>query len=80
MNIGIYRYAPTVDDLVGEVRSAAEQGFTSFWMPQIFGLDALTAFAAAAREVPGIHLGTAVVPIYPRTPWRWRNKRSRSAR
>ena len=64
MNIGIYRYAPTVDGLVGEIRSAADQGFTSFWMPQIFGLDALTAFAAAAREVPEIHLGTAVVPVY----------------
>ena len=68
MNIGVYRYAPTVDDLVGEVRSAADQGFTSFWMPQIFGLDTLTAFAAAAREVPGIHLGTAAVPIYREHP------------
>ncbi len=68
MNIGIYRYAPTVDELVDEVRSAADQGFTSFWMPQIFGLDTLTAYAAAAREVPGIHLGTAVVPIYREHP------------
>lgn len=64
MNIGIYRYVPTVNDIVGEVRSAADQGFASFWMPQIFGLDTLTTYAAAAREVPGIHLGTAAVPIY----------------
>jgi F420-dependent oxidoreductase-like protein len=68
MDLGVYRYAPTVDDLVGEVRSAADQGFTSFWMPQIFGLDALTAFAAVAREVPGIHLGTAAVPVYREHP------------
>ncbi len=33
-------------------------------MPQIFGLDTLTAYAVAAREVPGIDLGTAVVPVY----------------
>jgi F420-dependent oxidoreductase-like protein len=68
MNIGIYRYVPTVDGVVGEVRAAADQGFTSFWMPQIFGLDALTTFAAAAREVPDIHLGTAVVPVYREHP------------
>jgi F420-dependent oxidoreductase-like protein len=68
MDLGVYRYAPTVDDLVGEVRSAADQGFTSFWMPQIFGLDALTAFAAVAREVPGIDLGTAAVPVYREHP------------
>lgn len=68
MDIGIFRYAPTVDAVVGEVRTAAEQGFTSFWMPQIFGLDALTAFAVAAREVPDIRLGTGVVPVYRQHP------------
>ena len=68
MNIGIYRYVPTVDGIIGEARSAADQGFTSFWMPQIFGLDTLTTYAAVAREVPEIHLGTAVVPIYRQHP------------
>jgi F420-dependent oxidoreductase-like protein len=37
-------------------------------MPQIFGLDALTALAVAGAEVPGIELGTAVIPTYPRHP------------
>ena len=64
MDIGIYRYVPTVDGLVAEVRSAADRGFTSFWMPQIFGLDTLSAYAAVAREVPDIDLGTAAVPIH----------------
>ena len=64
MDIGIYTYVPTVDGLVAEVRSAADQGFTSFWMPQIFGLDTLSAYAAVAREVPDIDLGTAAVPIH----------------
>ena len=37
-------------------------------MSNIFGLDALTALAVAGSQVPGIELGTAVVPAYPRHP------------
>ncbi len=68
MDVGIFRYAPTVDRAVDQIRTAAEQGFGSFWMPQIFGLDALTTFAIALREVPGIRLGTGVVPVYRQHP------------
>ena len=46
----------------------AEQGFAGYWIPQIFGMDALTTLAIVGREVPGIELGTAVVPTYPRHP------------
>ncbi len=55
-------------DLESQIRSAAEAGFTSAWLANIFGLDALTALAVAGRTVPGIELGTAVVPTYPRHP------------
>jgi F420-dependent oxidoreductase-like protein len=58
----------TLDELVGQVRSAADDGFSSAWLSQIFSWDALTALAVAGREVPGIELGTAVVPTYPRHP------------
>ena len=68
MDIGIFRYEPTVDRAVDQIRIAAEQGFGSFWMPQIFGLDALTTLAIAAREVPDIRLGTGVVPVYRQHP------------
>jgi 5,10-methylenetetrahydromethanopterin reductase len=51
-----------------DVRRAADDGFASAWMSNIFGLDALTALAVAGSEVPGIDLGTAVVPTYPRHP------------
>lgn len=54
--------------LVAQLRSAADAGMASVWLPQTFGLDALTAWAAVGREVPGIELGTAVVPTYPRHP------------
>lgn len=58
----------TIDDIVAEARQAEEAGFASFWAPQIFGHDALTALAIVGREVPRIELGTSVVPTYPRHP------------
>src|SRR6266540_1590877 len=57
-----------IDEVVASARRAADEGFASYWMPQIFGLDALTSLAVVGREVPGIELGTAVVPTYPRHP------------
>jgi 5,10-methylenetetrahydromethanopterin reductase len=51
-----------------ELRRAADQGFASAWMSNIFGVDALTALAVAGNQVPGIEVGTAVVPTYPRHP------------
>lgn len=68
MNIGIFVQPPTVEKGVEQARSVADAGFASLWMPQIFGIDALTALAVIAREVPRIGLGTAVVPTYPRHP------------
>ncbi len=54
--------------LTEQLRSAADDGFASAWMSNIFGLEALTALAVAGREVPRIEFGTAVVPTYPRHP------------
>jgi F420-dependent oxidoreductase-like protein len=68
MNIGVFTEHKTVDELVADIRDIAERGFESAWVPQIFGLDAMTALAVVAREVPDIALGTAVVPTYPRHP------------
>ena len=47
---------------------AVEQGFASYWAPQIFGLDTLTAIAVAGSTVPDVRFGTGVVPTYPRHP------------
>jgi len=58
----------TVDDVVAEAAQVETDGFASYWAPQIFGHDALTALAIVAREVPRIELGTSVVPTYPRHP------------
>ena len=54
--------------LAGTLREAADDGFSSAWLSNIFGLDALTALAVAGSQVQGIELGTAVVPTYPRHP------------
>ncbi|WP_019928768.1 LLM class F420-dependent oxidoreductase [Nocardia sp. BMG111209] len=72
MRIGIMLDQPTGPDalrsLTGELQRAADEGFRSAWLSHIFGLDALTALAVAGSRVPGIEIGTAVVPTYPRHP------------
>ena len=51
-----------------QLKMAVDDGFSSAWMANIFGLDALTALAVAGRGIAGIEIGTAVVPTYPRHP------------
>src|SRR5262245_59468598 len=73
MRIGIFggetgQGAGGMDELVKSVKETADHGFASHWLPQIFGLDALTALAVVGREVPNIELGTSVIPTYPRHP------------
>ena len=68
MDIALFGSAPTVDRLRDDVAAARDEGFSSYWTPQIFDLDALTALAVVSRDVPDIRLGTAVVPTFPRHP------------
>ncbi len=72
MRIGIHaglsgRSDNAIEELLTEARSAAEHGL-DFWTPQMSDIDALTALAVVGREVPGLRVGTAVVPTYPRHP------------
>jgi len=60
--------AVTLDDAVGRTARAVDEGFGAVWFPQTASLDALTALAVVAREVPEPHLGTAVVPVQGRHP------------
>jgi 5,10-methylenetetrahydromethanopterin reductase len=71
MRIGLYRgdtASGPIDKVVGAARDAATAGYSSFWLPQTMGMDAMAALAVVGREVPDIELGTAVVPTYPRHP------------
>src|ERR1700743_3818268 len=45
-----------------------DAGLDHAFASQIFGPDALTLLAVAGSQVPGIGLGTGVVPVYPRHP------------
>ena len=55
--------------MAADVAAAADGGFHTYWLSQIVGqADSMTLLGAIAREVPGIRLGTSVVPTYPRHP------------
>ena len=58
----------SMDEIVARARLLAATGVASLWSSQIFGWDTLTVLALVGREVPGISLGTAVIPVHPRHP------------
>jgi F420-dependent oxidoreductase-like protein len=58
----------TIHGVVRQAKALEAKGFASFWLPNIFGLDAITTLALVGRETKTIELGTAVVPTYPRHP------------
>ncbi len=69
MRLGImFDNGKAIDDVVGQVQHLHDMGFDAAWSSQIFGPDALTLLAVVGRAVPGITLGTAVIPTYPRHP------------
>ncbi|WP_440069882.1 LLM class F420-dependent oxidoreductase [Streptosporangium sp. OZ121] len=72
MRFGLFLSGSQKPDAFGDLREriarGADDGFSSVWMSHTFDLDALTALAVVGSQVPGIELGTAVVPTYPRHP------------
>ncbi len=75
MRIGVFVGASTadlmsLDDLIGRIKQAEDDGFDSFWVPHISarGYDALTVLALAGVQTSRIELGVGVVPTYPRHP------------
>lgn len=75
MRIGVFVGASTadlmsLDELIGRIKQAEEDGFDSFWVPHISarGYDALTVLALAGTQTSRIELGVGVVPTYPRHP------------
>ncbi|UGT54644.1 TIGR03564 family F420-dependent LLM class oxidoreductase [Nocardia asteroides] len=57
-----------VDAAIAHARVAAEVGLRSVWLGQTFSHDALLVAAIVGREVPGIEVGTSVVPVPGRHP------------
>lgn len=54
--------------VVEQVRGYARDGLASAWAVQIFAYDALTLLGVVGSQVPGIELGTGVVPVHSRHP------------
>ena len=57
-----------VDDVIGQARRAHELGVTKVWLAQQLNYDATSLAALVGAAVPGLGVGTSVVPINPRHP------------
>ena len=66
--LGLRDILPSLGEHLRRVEVAEEDGFDSFWFPQLFGVDVLTAIAMAGARTQRIEIGTAVVPTFPRHP------------
>jgi len=63
------RRPATLDELLARARLAEEVGLSSVWFSNIFGHDAMTVAALAARVTDRIQVGTAITPTYTRHPY-----------
>lgn len=69
MNLGLFDTTTrTLDRMVVNARQSAEAGLSTYWLPQLFGPEILTAIAAIGPAVPDIELGTGIVQTYSRDP------------
>ncbi len=57
-----------VDDIVAQARRAFELGVRQIWLAQQFHYDAISLAGLVGAAVPGLGVGTFVVPINPRHP------------
>lgn len=57
-----------VDDVIDQARRAHELGVKKVWLAQQLNYDAISLAALVGTAVPGLGVGTSVVPINPRHP------------
>lgn len=57
-----------VDSAVAYARQAADAGVASAWFGQRFDVDSVALAGFVGREVPGLAVGSSVVPVYGRHP------------
>jgi 5,10-methylenetetrahydromethanopterin reductase len=68
VKIGIFDAVRDIERTAADLRAAARDGIDGYWLTQAFGTDTLTVIGAVARDLPGLRVGTAVVPVHPRHP------------
>jgi 5,10-methylenetetrahydromethanopterin reductase len=72
MRIGLHSGSTirgNIQMVVSEVGQVGGRGLSGYWAPMLNGHDTLTVLAIAGREVPGVELGTSVVPFPLRPPF-----------
>ena len=57
-----------VDDVIAQARQAFDAGVRQIWLAQQFDHDAIALAGLIGAAVPGLGVGTSVVPINPRHP------------
>jgi len=57
-----------VDDVIDQARGAYAAGVRQVWFAQRFDIDAIALAAVVGAAVPGLGVGTSVVPLNPRHP------------
>ncbi|QIJ65930.1 LLM class F420-dependent oxidoreductase [Streptomyces sp. JB150] len=57
-----------IDRTVLLAREAHDAGLRSVWFGQTLSYDSPTLAAVVGREVPGLHVGTAAIPVFGRHP------------
>jgi F420-dependent oxidoreductase-like protein len=60
--------ANLVDDVIAQARRAFDVGVRQIWLAQRFEYDAISLAGLVGAAVPGLGVGTFVVPINPRHP------------
>ena len=60
----------SVKTVIANAQQAAADGFSHYWLAEhpTGGFDAITTLALVGAAVPGIEVGTAIVPTFPRHP------------
>ncbi|MEM7543473.1 MAG: LLM class flavin-dependent oxidoreductase [Pseudomonadota bacterium] len=59
---------PRIEDTIELIKWTEEQGFTDAWFADPGSPDSLTLAAIIAPYAPTLRIGTAIVPVYTRTP------------
>ncbi|MCW2691281.1 MAG: class F420-dependent oxidoreductase [Mycobacterium sp.] len=60
--------ANIVDDAISQAKAAFDAGVRQVWIAQRFDFDAIALAGLVGAAVPGLEVGTSVVPINPRHP------------
>ncbi len=68
VRLGISAPLGSAAQIVEQVRMARELGIEECWLAEVAGGDAYALAGAIAAGVPGVRIGTAVVPAQTRTP------------